>query len=296
MPQLPGFLVIGAAKSGTSSIHEYLRQHPMVSLPKRKESHFFVCDVATNPKPINYEDRILKNPVRTLAEYMADFEEKATATIFGEVCPSYLFFPNAPRNIKHYVPLVKLICILRNPADRLFSNFNFLREENSIDNFNKLVQSLPARNPDNLDFYRWYLEGLYFDQLKRYFLIFPTENIKIFLFEELESQPDKLMKDLSDFIGLSPFQFNTSLRFNTSGKVKFKWLKRQIKKSHIVPLLRNILPVSWYQFLRTKGEKFLFQKNEILPSDTRRQILNIYKDDILKLQDLIKRDLSSWLS
>lgn len=296
MPQLPSFLVIGAAKSGTSSIHEYLRQHPLVSLPKRKESHFFVCDEATNPGSIAYEGRVPKNPVHNLHDYMAEFEEKETATIFGEVCPSYLFFPNAPSSIKHYVPGVRIICILRNPVDRLFSNFNFIREENTIEKFSKLVDSLPSRSNENADFYRWYLEGLYFEQLSRYYSTFPSGNIKIFLYEELKNNPDGLMDDLSDFIGLPPFNFNTSLRFNTSGKARFKWLKRQIKKSKVVPFLRNVLPVGMYQNLRNLGEKVLFEKNEGIPITIRHKLQEIYRPDLEKLQQLINKDVSAWLS
>ena len=194
MADLPKFLVIGAAKSGTTSLHEYLRQHPQISLPKRKETYFFICDKRFTPEPPVYFGQIMDNYIDNLEEYLQEFEDKPNASIFGEVCPSYLFYPTAAENIKHYSPDIKLICILRNPVDRFYSHFNYRDnkfgaftpnfQKNQSQRFDEIVESLTFRN-NNIIVKRSLEIGFFSQHLSRYYALFPKNNIKIFLFEDL---------------------------------------------------------------------------------------------------------------
>lgn len=295
-PRLPHFLVVGTGKSGTSSLHEYLRQHPAISLPVRKETHFFVCD-KDSPHPMTeYQGRALVDTIDNLDDYLNDFEQKEEAYVFGEVCPTYLFYPYAADNIKRQIPDAKIICILRNPADRLYSNYNFNEENNSLEEFLALINSLPVIPPEETDFTRWVQEGFYYLQVHRYFELFPAENIKVYLFDELMNDPDSLMKDLIHFLNLPDYHFNTSLKFNTSGNIRFKWLKKEIKRLGLAARVRKGLPIPVYQFLRDLAEKFFFRHSATLPQYARVKLQDYYADDVMKLQALIKKDLSSWLN
>ena len=295
MSHLPDFLVIGVGKAGTHSVFEYLRQHPLISLTKMKETSFFVCDAATIPGPKEYKGQLFTNSINNLEDYLNEFDQKKTATIFGEVCPSYYFYPNAPLNIKHYIPDVKIICILRNPADRLFSNFMYGSEENNLSLFIDMVNRISVLKDTDTKFSRWVENGFFYEHLINYYSIFPRENIKIFLYEELVNDPNKLMNDILNFIGLPEYQFNTALRFNISGKVRFRWFKSLIKKYNISSSLRNHLPVKTYQRIRFITEKILFVKKDRMPLVTRRILQDLYREDILKLEKLIDKDLSHWL-
>lgn len=296
MSSLPSFLVIGTGKSGTSSIHEYLRQHPLISLPRRKETHFFICDRDSDHSGENYEGRNLENPIHTLAEYLADFEDKPGVRYFGEVCPTYIFVPQTAANIKKYIPNVKIMAILRNPVDRLYSNYNFNTEDNSLQEFTRLIEELPQLTAYGTDFRRWVLEGFYAKSLEIYYSLFPAESIKVFLFDELIEDPDKLMHELLDFCGIPQFKFNTAQKFNTSGKIRLKLLKRFIKRIGLAARLRKLLPVRLYQKLRSCAEKFFFKKSDPIPAIIRKNLMEYYKEDILATQDLIHRDLSAWLN
>ena len=289
------FFVIGAGKSGTSSLHEYLRQHPMISLPLRKETHFFVFNRNSDSPMGEYYGRIPENYIDTIEEYFQDFEEKPEAAYYGEVCPTYLFYPNAAENINQFAPDAKLICILRNPVDRLYSNFTFFHGDANIDEFIRLVDLLPEIDPAQENFHRMLKVGCYYEQLQRYYSRFPAENIKIFLFNELSQTPSQLMQELITFLEIPEYPFNTAYKFNTSGKGRLRALKKFIKTIGIVSFLRKLLPVSTYQWLRSIGEKIFFSRPDVMPKHTRRKLQNYYREDIEKLQVLVNLDLSHWL-
>lgn len=241
-----------------------------------------------------YMGRTLEGTIDNLDEYLDDFEKKAGADYFGEVCPTYLFYPFAAENIKRYNPDAKIICILRNPADRLYSNYNFNEENNSLEEFLTLINLLPTIPPEETVFNRWVQEGFYYSQVKKYYDLFPVENIKVYLFDELMNDPDALMKDLILFLGLPEYHFNTTLKFNISGNVRFKWLKKQIKQLKLAAKARRILPIPVYQFLRDSAEKIFFKRSATLPQQARIKLQDFYAEDLRKLEVLIQRDLTSW--
>lgn len=296
MAHLPDFLVIGVGKAGTHSIYEYLRQHPSISLTRKKETHFFVCDRASEAVPEGFEKQAFTDRIDNLDDYLREFDAKPGATVYGEVCPSYYYYPNAARNIKKYIPGVKLICILRNPVDRLFSNFTYGSDNNNASQFAEKLENYFENPLEDPRFARWVDNGNYFKSLQVYFDLFPRENIKIFLYEELSSYPRKLMRELLEFIGLMDFEFDTSQRFNVSGKVKLKWLKKLIKKFKLSAKLRSILPVPVYQKLRVFTEKAITDKKDTIPAGSLKKLQDFYRSDLLKLQELLNLDLSAWLS
>ena len=110
----------------------------------------------------------------------------------------------------------------------------------------------------------------------------------------LHHDPDALMKDLILFLGLPEYQFNTTLKFNISGNIRFKWLKKQIKQLKLAAKARRILPIPVYQFLRDSAEKIFFKRSATLPQQARVKLQDFYDDDVRKLEVLIQRDLTSW--
>jgi hypothetical protein len=292
LAELPQFLVIGAAKSGTTSLHEYLRQHPNISLPRRKETHFFISDKKSIPCPENYKGRVLEDTIDTLEEYLKEFEVKPEAQLYGEVCPSYLFYPNAPKNIHKYIPDAKIICILRNPVDRFYSNVNYFGN-NSFE-FDAIVRSITNKTADQ-DINRFLEIGFYFKLLTRYYEVFPAKNIKVFLFEDLQKQPKKLMNELLLFIGLPEFPFALGEKFNTTGKMPFRITYKLIRSLGIARFFRKVLPAKPYQKLRVLTERLLIKQADPINLVSRKALQDIYRDDIVKLQSLIQCDLSAWL-
>lgn len=293
MGKLPDFVVIGASKCGTSSLHEYLRQHPHISLPVRKETHFFIYDQASDHK---LEDDIeMVNRIESLDEYLADFEPKEEPVTYGEVDPKYIVYPNAAVNLKKYVPNVKLTCLLRNPVDRFYSSFHFLRLKRSdLGGFKDVVDSI--RNGQMDIHTKRALEASYYHKyLQHYYEVFSKEQVRIFLFDDLSKRPRQLMKSFLEYIEVEDFDFNLEKKFNPSGQARLGWMYKALRDSPTAYFLRKHLPRKIYQFARIFGEKIMIRPYSPIPEPERKFLQNIFRNDIEKLQESSGVDLSSWL-
>jgi hypothetical protein len=299
---LPSFLIIGG-KAGSTSIHQYLRQHPAVSLPKRKETHFFVCDRDGTASPESYFGRQLLNPINNLDDYIADFEDGKEKSFFGEVCPSYLFFPNAAENIYRRIPNAKIVCLLRNPVERFYSNYQFNKnlksqENNKVSDFTRAdfdKLTLDLENCKDHQVQRYLAEGKYYEQLSRYMSIFPSENIRIYLFDELQKNPKWLMTSLAEFIGLPSFEFDVNMKFNVSGKFRFFWIYKTFRGSKAAHLFQRVFPPIIYQRIRYYIEGMVFKRDNGMSVESRKRLNSYYYREIIALQELLGRDLSDWL-
>jgi hypothetical protein len=120
---LPNFLVIGAGRSGTTSLHHYLGQHPDIFVPAVKEPNFFAFMGEDIVVVDHYDHWIRQNSITDLAAYKALFDRATAEHAIGEVSPQYLFNRRAPERIKALIPQARLIVILRNPADRAYADY-----------------------------------------------------------------------------------------------------------------------------------------------------------------------------
>jgi hypothetical protein len=170
--RLPNFLIIGAQKSGTTSLYNYLKQHPQIFMPRLKEPHFFTYEGQLPPHP---------SVVTSWQDYRALFADARDEIAVGEASPSYLHGEQAPRRIAHYFPTIKLIAILRNPADRAFSNWmhnvSYGREE--LD-FGQALQAEERRIQEGVGYLFWYrYKGFYHRHLTRYLALFDRTQLRV---------------------------------------------------------------------------------------------------------------------
>ncbi len=293
---LPNFLIIGAAKSGTSSLYQYLKQHPQIYMSPIKEPHFFGLEGET----LNFQGSGIENDsITNIEDYCALFQGVSNETAIGEASNSYLYLPKAPERIKYYIPSARLIAILRNPVDRAYSSFLSLMRADwePLNDFSQALREEEARIRGNWGFlYRYQDLGFYYAQLKRYFEIFDSTQIRVYLYDDLKNNPVRVLQDIFKFIGVDEaFVPDTSTKFNISGIPKNKVLHNFLTgENPIKTVLRPLLPAN----LRAKLINRYFEKGLDKPqlsAEARHQLSNIYREDILKLQDLSQRDLSEWL-
>jgi Sulfotransferase family len=170
---MPNFLIIGAAKSGTTSLYHYLNQHPQIYMSPEKEPEFFALegrkldfDGPDGKEVINR--RIQRNRPTNIEEYRALFEGVSGETAIGEASPWYLYSVQAPSRISYYIPGVKLIAVLRNPVERAYSLFLYLRlrGQEPLSDFSQALQAEEVRKRDNWEWWWYYKDvGFYHAQL-----------------------------------------------------------------------------------------------------------------------------------
>jgi hypothetical protein len=296
---MPNFLIIGAIKSGTTSLYYYLKQHPQIYMSPVKEPAFFAFEGA---KPASWEQWRrwrASNYITRIEAYRALFQGVTNEMAIGEATPIYLIHPGAPECIRHYIPDAKLIVILRDPVECVYSTYLMRRlhgDESSVD-FAQTICSGGRGTPKAERLRQRYIDlGFYYAHLKRYFDIFDPAQIEVYLYEDFKIDPGRILQDVFRFLGVDEaFMPDMSIKYSVGGIPKNRvWHTFFLIK----PFLRLFIPAT----LRQRGLSRLANlqrrglvKPPPLEPDVRTELIRIYREDILKLQQLIQRDLSGWL-
>ena len=201
---LPDFLIIGAQKSGTTSLYKYLVEHPKILPSFKKEVHFF---------DLNYH----KGVGWYRAHFPLKVEKNLKAGLTGEATPLYIFHPHVPQRVHSIIPKVKLIVMLRNPVDRAYSHYwhevrkgrerlgfeeAIRAEERRVKDELKKVMDNEHYNSFNFIHYTYLTRGIYVEQLRRWMHYFPRKQFFIFSSEEFFSNPSKIYIEILKFLRL----------------------------------------------------------------------------------------------
>lgn len=274
---LPNFLIIGAPKAGTTTLYDHFRAHPEIFMPRVKEAKFFSTYDQDNRRGL---------AIRTLAEYEALFDEATTETAIGEASPHYLMDGRAAARIRETLPDVRMIASLRNPVDRAYSIFQMNQRDRGAHAgvaFGRAIET--DRN----------LQETYADRLERYFAQFPRGQIRIILLEDLETAPRPTLQSLFDFLGVDPdFEPDIARVSNPGGAPRVKLLHGLLTDPRLRAVGRSALPTGLTERLKALRSRNL--RKTALPAEDRRKAVAFFRDDILKTQEMIGRDLSAWLA
>ena len=282
---LPNFLIIGAPRSGTTHLYKGLRQHPEIFMSDYKEPQFFAFE--GYPRPGALTDR---------SAYEALFDGAGTRKAAGEASTLYLWSERAPEGIKKSIPNAKLIAILRHPAERAFSQYTFQRflKTEPLDTFEDALAAEDRRRTEDVTPFMLYREvGLYGQQLPRYQDRFAPDQLLILLQDDLESHPTAVFQQIFAFLGVNP-EFLPDLRHktNASGVPQNQTMFEAVKKAGRA--VKRFLPETLATRLSGTAHETLLQRPD-MHEETRANLIAYFRDDILKTQHLIGRDLSHWL-
>ena len=244
LENLPNFIIVGAAKSGTTALYHHLKAHPDIFMPDFKEPHYFVVE-----EKLNFE--IIKNE----KDYRLLFNGYENS-LCGEASTGYLYFDDAAENIKKLIPDCKIIALVRDPAARAFSMWGHqVREGLEERSFEEAV-SEELRGKIHLNQgveygFNYCKLGLISEQLIKYKVQFGESNVFIGDYELLRSDPARLMTEIHHFLGVKDVTpARLKKRYNASGKPKFSGLHSFLNsKSRIRSLLT-------YPAKKLMGEKF----------------------------------------
>ncbi len=314
LDKFPNLFLVGAAKAGTTSLYNYLIQHPDIfglenrkqqfsSLPYNlKEPSFLIADILMEIDRQNGEnnfDWIIKDIETYLKLYSYSQNEKYRL----DASASYLYHPVVVQRIKQYAPKnTKILISLRNPVYGVYSMYTYQKIQN-----NKELEGLSFEEALKKDLFLavpWGLKvnNLYYNPVKSYLDVF-KDNIKILIFEEWKKNTLHALEDICDFLEIEGFPFkNTNVIHNISGIPKNNFSVNLFKKlvqtqNPCKMLYKKVVPISTRKTIREFARKHLVNNNlQKIPmkEETKQYLKEYYREDIAKLEELLGRDLSIW--
>jgi len=283
----PNFFVIGQMRGGSTFLHSLLKTHSQVYLPPViKESRFFVFDLAdadratkiARPRPVTMQDYL---------SLYADANDRHSA--IGDVSPQYIASEVAHKQIYEFAPRARIICTLRNPADRVYSLYNLAQQQKRtsssfLDDFRGDVDS------------RLVQRGYMHANFKRYLTTFSRQQLLVFRFQSLVRNLEVTKAKVCDHLAIEVGDF---LDFpkpakNASGIAKFPFMHRAYSRLRMSKTMQKMIPSAVKRGASHVWHSSL-SKPQRMSSEEHAELLQFYREDSLRLQDLLDIDLNDWI-
>jgi len=313
MSRLPNFFIIGVPKAGTTSLYYYLDQHPQVYMSAIKEPHFFAAEIREENCDPQLRRRIaddarslrefLSGPMREKRfggivadweDYLRLFANANNETALGEASVCYLWSPTAPERIAESIPGAKIVVMLRDPAERAFSQYLHGVGNGAIRwSFREHIQRNLRDRSGLFCVHHPFLElGFYSEQLDRYLRRF-GRNVWVGFYEDFKNRPLEVYQDICRFLGVS-HEFSPDMdRRNLEAQAPRVNLVGWLKRSGLWQAAARVTPPGFRPLVR----RALIRKpgtTRMDPAD-RRYLREFYHDDVRKLASLLNRNLDGWL-
>jgi len=261
---LPNFLIIGAAKAATTSLHHYLGQHPDIYISPVKEPDYYLGKMSR-------------------VEYERLFDGVTTERAIGEASPLYLNDRDAPLRVAADIPHARLVVVLRNPADRAYSSY-----------LGRLAFGSETRSVEEaLRVGTYYFESsLYFEPLSRWFALFERPQFKVLLFDDVMRDVRGVLRDLCEFLEVDPsHSFDAGARHGAADAPRS--IAANAMFWRVVRAAQRVIPMR-DTGVAARAKRMFLRRPEPLPTAIREQLLRDFADDIRRTSELVGRDLSGW--
>jgi hypothetical protein len=287
------FLIVGAARSGTTTLYDAIKQHPEIFMPEMKEPDFFSG---------------VSNHVNNYEQYLAIFNKRKGERVVGEASTSYLFIPGTTERIIRYLGEIKIIIMLRNPADRAFSNWKMEKRYQSRENlsFVDALEEEEERYRNRVNIRNWYTlmyfrKGLYYSQVKRYLDVFGESNVHVIIFEEFIKDQKENYSNVLEFLGVDPDFLPILEAKNVAFEPRWTWLYNLLgtPPQFIVSIYQKLpmfIKAFMYRILSGihRRNRKAPSTDEKLPETLKKNMMQRYYPDIMLLETLLGKDLSIW--
>lgn len=286
----PDFIGIGAPRCGTTWLANSLRRHSQVCVSQPKEiTYFCSLRIPAQGGPMVPNEHCEK----PLSWYRRHFSHCAADSVTGEVTPSYLIDPDAAARIHDHYPSVKLIACLRNPIERAYSHYWFMRGHKRIadETFEAAVENQP-----------WLLEmGFYAPQLRRYLDLFPRDQVLVMISEEMRRQRGERMEEILGFLGVSPGEAPQLVDGwgNQPTRSRYKRFKRLLTVTANALTRVGLNPV--IEAMRRAGLHRAIRRINAVPlerpqmsPDFREHLTGVFAESVEELEEMLGRSLALW--
>jgi hypothetical protein len=292
----PDFFIVGAFKAGTTSLYEYLRQHPQVFMPVHKEPMYFGADLDARYRRMSAD------------EYLRLFADARPGQRVGEASPWYLYSASAAREIEAFSPGAQAIVMLRNPVDVMYAQHSqllFNQRENLADFGEALAAEADRRAGRRIPPGALRREALFYrhsvrfaEQLQRYFEVFGRERVHVIVHDDLVADAAGVVRDTFAFLGVDPeVAVDLEIR-NPNRRARSGVLQRLIFRPpgplrRVVPLLRRFPLVHRLRDTLVSANSVPEARRPMDP-ELRRRLTAELEPEVAALGELIGRDLAAW--
>ncbi len=299
---LPDFAIIGAPKAGTTSLYRYLAQHPEVYVTPVKEPRYFISPDRRPRYKGPGARQVLRDLVWRRAEYELLFEgRRPQHRVAGEASAAYLWAPAAPAAMADLIPHLRLVAILRQPADRAYSHFlhNRRRGREPCRTFAAALAAEPERARKSYSYNLLYADrGCYGTQLERYLRYFEREQLLVMLYDDLVMDAARVMAQICAHIGVAPFDFDLRTRHNTA-RVRAR-SRSVVRALGVETRIGRTLAEHTPKLVRAPVHRVLYRhlssaERTIDPAD-RRALTDQLRGEIERTAAILDRDLAPWLA
>jgi hypothetical protein len=296
---LPNLLVVGAMRSGTTTAYRVLSEHPEVFMSPWKEPHFLGLEGKRPRYSGPGDDAMNRNAVVSESTYRELFRDGAECPWRGEASASYLYLAEAVRGIRRYIDDPRLVILLRDPVDRAYSAYQYMRgqEREPCDTFAAALADEERRIADGwAPMWHYRRASHYRPQLERLFAAFPSDRIHVSLFDDLEDRPGEVFGSIFAWLGVDDsFEVPVSTH-NRSGPVRSRTLGYLLKSSRMRHRVGRRLPARVKKPLQAAREANVRSADAELAPALRRELIGQFRDDIEYVEQLTGRRLTAWKS
>lgn len=293
---LPNFVIAGTARSGTTSLYYYLKQHPEIGFPAKKEPKYFSSLGLTYPHRGPGDTTVDQAVIRDFDSYQKQFDGLEAFKCIGEASSDYLFnHRHSAHEMRRVLGDVPIILCLRNPSERAYSAYNNLvRDQRETLGFVEALAAEESRIADNWDWmWAYKAGGLYAEQVATFQQTF--SNVKVVLFDDLEQDPQSIVRDMFRFLGVNESHtVNTSTKYSHSGKAKNKLVAFLSRRDNPVAfaLRRIALKLIPRSVLERVANRSL--KKDDMSDAVRAELKAYFRQDTDRLESLIGQNLGMW--
>ncbi|MBT7895734.1 MAG: sulfotransferase [Flavobacteriales bacterium] len=281
------FFIVGAPKSGTTSLYHYLNQHQDICMSLIKEPNYFSSE-ELNDQGLYYKAKVISK----LEFYHKIFIKEKDHQLLGEASVSYLFYQNVPLKIYKYNPNAKIIIILRNPIERAHSHYLMdYRLGHTKISLDSILNDSSVK--DHALLYQQYIElGFYYNQVKRYIDVFGHNNVCVMLYDKLKENNEQLTNNILRFLNVD---LNNDINFKIPYNRSKSSTNKIIQKLYSLTFIRKSVSFLFPNIIISYINKIFFNNKEnSLSTRLEDKLYNLYSEDILLLEKMLKIDLSSW--
>lgn len=291
IPNKVDFIGVGAPKSGSTWLGECFIEHPQICFPTKKELNFF-NDWTTPLVDSSYPNGV--------AWYLKQFTDYVDGQVVGEFSPSYLADANAYSRIKKYFPETKIIFILRNPVDMIYSYYWYRKTSIKWKVPERFEYLLEAKSKNNFDISLGF--GEYYKYVKNYYEDFPKKNILVCLYDDLQENPKLLLENIFEFLGVEKsFEPKVLHRIVNKGRVTSSEFLKDFSTFSLTTLTKLGLSSVSTKVTHSRLLYQVYRKiNTVsgnypqMTSEIRQKLKVHYRQDIEKLEILVDKDLGAW--